>query len=141
MLKTQEHKKNIGAQKNTGQKKDRKKKNEKKKFSRRRSFFRFIFTHKTHFLVRATHTRETLFIDIISSKRARARNVRNKNTFNNNHGDHVREIVPASLFEERDAHFDGAREFLYLYFLAFSSEVNVALSRRITRRQIERRRR
>ena len=139
---------NTGAQKKhrRSTKKHRTKKGPKKKRKKIIFFSTIVFsfsflTQNSLFGIRDTHTRET-FIDIISSKRARAhRNVRNKNTFNNNHGDHVREIVPASLFEERDAHFDGAREFLYLFFIAFSSEVNVALSRRITRRQIERRRR
>ena len=31
-----------------------------------------------------------------------------KTHLKNNHGDHVREIVPAPLFEEGNAHFDGA---------------------------------
>ena len=69
--------------------------------------------------------RETFFIEkSFASKRARARRnthhpFKTKTHLKNNHGDHVREIVPASLLEERDAHFDGAREF-FLSFLVGS---------------------
>ena len=95
-------------------------------------FFFVFFSRFSCFLLFLSIERETkkdvrIIIIIIIKTRTRFETHRIQNT---HHGDHVREIVPASLFEERDAHFDGAsaRAFVFLYVWALvwclSSEGN-----------------
>ena len=75
-------------------------------------FFVFLFLKSSLFGPRHTHKERDTHRNQFHQN-AHALETRSKTKTLINHGDHVREVVPASLFEERDAHFDGAREFFF----------------------------